>query len=369
MADAEAVLEGTGDSETPIDFTTGTLTPIRIMPIGTPTPIPGITATQILSATAITPVAHTVISSTDWITATWIYRDLSVTQDERLYQASWNNDGSIFAVGTSLGAFLYDSFSFERLRAFNLGEVVYSTVFSPGEGMLALGLFNGDIQWRAPETGEYIIAFDAHLLGVRALAFPTGSQYLVSGSDDGRVSLWAASDLLTSVSDVHNPVNEWRMPDRVTTVDIHQSRQLVAAGSYQSVIVWNINSGESEKTLSDLAGWINELAFRPSGDILAVIDSSNTIRLWDTATWTLTHQVELNALGQLYSLDFSPDGKMLALGGRNGQVVLWDLETNTVSILVDGLAKSVTDLRFSPSSETLIACYHDGVIRLWSKLP
>jgi len=342
--------------------TTLTQTPIL-------TPALMITGTQAISPTASTPARPEVISRTVWVTTTWSFQDLAITYGEKPYQAAWNQDGTAFAIGTSVGVFVYDGITLERMRAFIIGQPVYATVFSPGEGLLGLGLINGDIQWYVPASGEFISVFNAHLLGVRDLAFPAERQYLVSGSDDGTIDLWATSALLSTTAEDYSPMSTWRMPDRVTSVGIqqgiHQGRQLVAAGSYQSVSVWDIGSVEPVKILSDLSGWVNGLAFHPNGDTLAVIDSSDTIRLWETRNWYLTHQVQMGEMDQLLSLDFSPDGKFLALGGKNGRVVLWNLDSNTVSNLGDDLPHSVMDLRFKPSSDTLIACYLDGTIRLW----
>lgn len=367
--DSEAPLETHSAAVTLTDFPTETPTPIPALPTSTPTPAQAITATQILSPTASLPAAPEVITTTTWVTATWSFRDLVVIEGERLYQGAWKQDGSAFAVATSAGAFVYDAQTLERTRIFNVGEAVYAAIFHPTEGLLALGLFNGDIQWWAAEVGEYVTAFDAHLLAVRDLAFPVGSQYLVSGGDDGVVALWAPAALRTSTQDTYFPVNTWQTPDRVTSVDIHQVRQLIAAGSYQSVSIWSLNTAELLTSLPELSGWVHGIAFRPGGDTLAVIDSSDTLHLWETANWFLTHRIQLDVLQELRSLDFSPDGSTLALGGEDGRVVLWDLQANSVTDLVDGLPQPVVDLAFSPAGDLLMACYQDGTVRLWSRQP
>jgi WD40 repeat protein len=369
---AAAPLEEPEDGESPASSPAQTLTTTLALPAGTPTSTPGITvtldvtATQTLSGTAILPAPPEVISVTTWITATWPFRDLVVAQGEALYQGAWKPDGSMFAVGTSAGAFVYDPLTLERQRVFNAGEAVYAVAFSPVDGLLALGLLNGDIHWRDAATGKFIAVFNAHLLGVRYLSFPVESQYLVSGSDDGTVALWLPAPLLASAAGDDRPLAEWRTPDRVTGVDIHPGRQLVAAGSFQAVSLWNLNTSEELQTIPGLAGWVNDLAIRPSGDLIAAIDSSSTLQLWDTASWFPTHRIPLDALQGLSALDFSPDGRQLALGGKNGQVVIWSLEVNTATVLVDSLPQPVVDLVFNPAGDILMACYQDGLVRLWS---
>jgi WD40 repeat protein len=339
----------------PVLTTTAEITPVpETVPI---TPTVAITATPGISQTITISIASV-------ITKTWTFTDVAVIRSGKAYQSAWNNDGTSFAVATSVGLFLYDTDTLEALRSFNVGESVQSVAFSPDEGLLVSGGLNGDIQWSIPETGKYLATFKGHQFGITDLAFSSHSYYLVSGSDDGTVRAWSPSVVFNQALTENTPLNVWRTVDRVTSVAM--DLQVVVAGSYQIVELWDINTGESILSLGGLTGWVNDVTLSPSGRTLAVADSSNHVRLWDTTTWELTHNVQLEQYDQITSLDFSPDSMLLALGGKNGTVLLWDTSTNTIFDPLERYPHSVMELKFHPSGVFLMACYENGLLRLWS---
>ena len=192
---------------------------------------------------------------------------------------------------------------------------------------------------------------------------------MASGSDDGTLRVWNPSLIKDPASTVVEPLNIWRASDRVTSVDVNQSVQLAAAGSNQQVSVWNLGTGELLQTLSALKGWIGDIAISPNGGVLAAADSSNHLRLWNTTSFSLTHDIPLAGFEAITALDFSPNGLMIALGGNNGKVVLWNLANNTLHDPEIQYPAPVTDIAFHPREHDLISSYNDGLIRLWSYQP
>jgi len=331
-----------------------TVTPI-ILPLR---PTLEITATPTISSTVVT-------SLTSIITTTWTYTDVVVTRGGMINSVAWNPEGSNFAVATSVGLFLYDGISLETDRIFNVGESNQSVLFSPEDGLLVSGGLKGDIQWIAPDTGKYITTIEGHLFGITDLAFPKRSGYLISGSDDGTVRSWNPAQITDSTLTEHSPVNIWRALDRVTSVDINQKFQIVVAGSYQTWYVWDLITGESIFELGGFMGWISDLSINPGGEILAMADGSNHIRVWETSNWELTHDVQLIQVDQITALDFSPDGWTLGIGGNDGTVLMWDVRTNTLYETVEPYPYTVTDIKFHPNDDSLIISYDNGLLRLW----
>jgi len=369
--DAQNTVVKTGTPTLPVDtpvptqvFTnTASVTPLHQPPLTlTVTSTMAITQTQAVSETVV-------IREAERLTSTWIISDITVTRNGEINQVAWNQDGSIFAAATSLGLYIYDAVTLEPRHTYNVGEGVRTVAFSPNGALLAFGQLNGGIQWRDSETGEYLSTFDAHLLGVSDLSYPVLSQYLVSGSDDGTVSVWLPSALLVPGTTVFVPTNIWRTADRVTCVAINPFFQLVAAGSYKTLSVWNLGTGKPALTIDEIEGWVNDVAFDPGAGVMAVADSSNHLRLWNTSNWVLTHHLQLDELDLITSLGFSPNGNRLAIGSNNGRVLVWDLNSNTVFDPNNVYYQAVTDVAFHPFSGMLMSGYKDGTLRFWTSQP
>jgi len=67
------------------------------------------------------------------------------------------------------------------------------------------------------------------------------------------------------------------------------------------------------------------LAYHPSGHYLFAANNDNTIRVIETASWSVVKQFKW-AIGRLSAVAVSPDGTLAAAGGEKGQVVVWDLD-------------------------------------------
>jgi len=344
---------------TPTLLISGTLTPTVLIP-----EFPTITIT---STNELTPTI-VITAPTTILTQTWTITDVLVTQGGTIHKVAWKG-GDLFAAATSVGLFLYDAFTLESGRDFYVGEPVLSVAFSPDEGLLVSGRMNGDIEWRDPENGKFIATMEGHRLGITDIAFPVRSHYMASGSDDGTVRTWIPAFVLNPGVTDYLPTNTWRAIDRVTSVDINQFVYLVVAGSYRTVSVWNLETGEFIQTLDEIAGWVNDLAMSSDGGKLAVADSSNHLKIWNTSNWELTHDIPLAQFKQISALDFSPDGTRLALGGSSGAVLLWDLVANSINDPIERYPYAVTDIAFHPFADILISGHENGTVRMWSFPP
>jgi WD40 repeat protein len=94
-----------------------------------------------------------------------------------------------------------------------------------------------------------------------------------------------------------------------------------------------------------------ELAFHPSGRLLAVSYVDGSIRLWEPATGRLIAEQEKVA-AEIYSLDWSPNGKLLASSGLQGDICLWDEQLQLRHSLA--APEWVISVKFSPDGARLI---------------
>jgi WD40 repeat protein len=113
-------------------------------------------------------------------------------------------------------------------------------------------------------------------------------------------------------------------------------RFIVTSTGYQDsrITVRHALTGQIVTELKGHTRWVCWLAFSPDGQLLASTSSDQTIRLWDTATWTPSGVFRGHG-DEVETVAFSPDGKLLASGCKDGAVLLWntrDAKTSTGQI-------------------------------------
>jgi len=107
---------------------------------------------------------------------------------------------------------------------------------------------------------------------------------------------------------------------------------LVAQDDWKRVRVWDA------QTLVEVAvyepppkkgrkkpGEVTNLAFHPSGRVLALTSDAAPVAFLDTATWKPVRAFDWK-VGRTYGVAFSSDGNLAAAGGDTGKVVVWDVD-------------------------------------------
>jgi WD40 repeat protein len=327
------------------------------------TPSKLVAATPVISPTQITFTQP--ISPTEVLSTTWAYTTLQVIPSKPINHLAWGQGRENFAAATDLGLFVIDAATLETEHIFNLGEKVTSVIYSPNPSLLVSGGLNGDILWRDASSGSHLATFDAHRLGVSALAISRRGEFLISGSDDGMLRLWVTGNVMNQALTEYPILQEWTIGDRVTCVDYADALQTVAVGSFRTVFVFDSGTGGRRQKLNIPAGWVSAVQLPPDGSQLAVAADDNILRIWNVSTWEEKPSLVVTPVDRLTALDFDFRGTYLALGGNNGKVVVWNRITNVLVIPQDQLGAPVTALTFSPDNTQLLVGYANGIVRVW----
>jgi len=105
-------------------------------------------------------------------------------------QIAYSPDGSLLAVASSIGIYLYDAQTLEEVRFIEINAWVTSVAFSPDGTRLASGSKDGTVRlWRVAD-GTPMHTLEGHTDWVRSVAFSPDGALLASGSDDRTVRLW-----------------------------------------------------------------------------------------------------------------------------------------------------------------------------------
>ena len=201
--------------------------------------------------------------------------------------------------------------------------------------------------------------FDGHSDHVRSVAFsPRDGKMIASGSRDDTIRLWNAKTgaLLKILTGHSSPIY---------SVAFSPDGKMIASGSWYSIRLWDVNTGEHLKTIN--SGNAYSIAFSPDGKTIASGSrGDNTIHLWDINTGERLQKFTGHSDAVL-SVAFSIDGKMIASGSWDDTLRLWDVNTGvnlkTLTTLT-GRGYPVYSVAFNPDEKT-IASGSSYSIRLW----
>ena len=105
------------------------------------------------------------------------------------------------------------------------------------------------------------------------------------------------------------------------------------------------------------------IAWSPDGRLLA-IPTNRTVLLWDVETETSVRTLKVNAK-HITSLAWSPDGRLLASGAYSGALKLFDINTGQLIHRIKETPKKLEDVAWSPNGKILASVFTDGQVLLW----
>ena len=248
---------------------------------------------------------------------------------------------------------------------------VQSVAFSPDGSTVASDKGNTVRLWDAL-TGQEIelaknfwVAFQGNFTAdINSVAFSPDGRMIAGGINESEViCIWEAAtgeNLRFMRENAPNGLH-W-----VNTVAFSPDSKILASGSEDgNLYLWDVETGNKLKTLTEATENIFSVAFSNDGKTLASGNAGNTIRLWDIATGeklkTLTGHTNW-----VFSVAFSPDGRTLASGSWDHTIRLWDITTGQQLKVLTGHTLTVWSVAFSLDGVTLASGSQDETIRLWN---
>ncbi|RKU18685.1 hypothetical protein C6503_09110 [Candidatus Poribacteria bacterium] len=294
-------------------------------------------------------------------------------------------DGTLLAVGTDIGVWLYDVKTGEEISLF--AGICESLAFSPDGRFLANR--SGDYFYN---LGESRWAKKVELWEVatgQEVPFPDmpSAAAVLCFSEDGKtlISLRKSRDIISRL-DIETGKQTFnklgKRPGYVhREVYALRSDKIAIGMPNGNIELWDTTTGKRLSTLrenvkklevpDELVGLIDDensvfaLTFSPDGTRLASANRDTTVQLWDITNKTepITLRRHTN---EPTELAFSPDGKMLASGGADKRVQLCDTTTGKPIGTCTGHVSDIRALAFSPDGKMLASGSSDGTIRFWN---
>jgi WD40 repeat protein len=227
---------------------------------------------------------------------------------------------------------------------------------------------------------------------VTALAYSPDGRFLATGSFDNSIFLWnpQTGDLIKKLSGLNKRVSSVAFsPDSKSLAGSSwmlrdtsgQPAKSKAPRHYEGEVkIWDIETGQIQKTLTWQSAPMWDLDFQPQGQLLAggtgmVRDNDGKyygrVVLWNLQSGTIQKRLRAHT-APVWCVAFSPDGKHLAAGSgldlEDGtyEVIIWNLEAGDKEEQhLVGHSGRVISLAFSPDGTKLASASADHTLRIW----
>jgi WD40 repeat protein len=114
-------------------------------------------------------------------------------------------------------------------------------------------------------------------------------------------------------------------PEAVPALAVSSDGRLYAVAAGTELAVYDLAKDVRRGVRNDGRKHFTDVAFHPSGRLLAASSNNETVRLFDAKTLTQTAAFDWQ-VGPVRRIAFAPDGMRAAAAGKTGRVVVWDVD-------------------------------------------
>lgn len=320
--------------------------------------------------------------------------------------AMFSPNGSLLAVGTNLGLWLYNAADLAATPTLMIRDITITSVeFNPTSDRVVISRSNNTAEVYDVATGSLLLTLTGHTGVVNHASYSPDGTRIVTASDDNTARMWnAATGAIQGIMTDHTADvrTAYFSPDNSKIVsagedfarlfDASTSALLntlvghapysgaafspdgskIISASEDDVRVWNTSTGVQLQLIDPPLNTIVEAArFSPNGSQIAIA-SDNALWLYNAADYTRTSHLEGRST-QAASLSYSPDGTRIAAidtdGYSNGPrgVTVYTLPTTPDLGLTipDVHTSNLHSLHYSPDGTRLVSSSLDQTVKIW----
>lgn len=214
------------------------------------------------------------------------------------------------------------------------------------------------------------MTLEGHDDWVTSVTFSIDGNYIISGSDDCTIRIWATR----TGEAVGQPLtghSHW-----VKSVTVSPDGKWIATGSAERTVrIWSTSTLSEVHLLKGHSDWVRSVAFSHDSAFLFSGSEDKTIRVWDVQTGKAVGDPLMGHTHHIRSVTFAPNSSEFASGSEDGAVYIWDARTRTDPVLYKQSEDDYSELneeelrtRLNVSRASLANAESDGWIRDGEKL-
>ncbi len=270
--------------------------------------------------------------------------------------------GKLLAAGdASATVHEWDIFTGKQVQVASIRSRVVIPAYSTSGILHAIGSSKTSITvWDVKHT-EKLNTFKNHE-NIRDIRFSKGTasngsvtKPVVVFSDTRTINVW-------TLDTEHIIASIFRDPYRPDFLIFSSDSQTLASGGWEVATCWDVTQKQSRQIMICPEACIRSIDIRPDGNIRALGNIRNTLKVWDVETnetvATITkHKKYVSAA------TFAPTSEHWASADIEGKLYIWDSKGKQTAL--SGHTNSIETLAFHPSGQQLISGSRDGTALLW----
>jgi WD40 repeat protein len=229
--------------------------------------------------------------------------------------------------------------------------------------VMSVGLDGTVRRWELPK----VVRFDQHLNWVNGMDLSRDGSLLVTASSDDKAFVIDRHDLSKPVATVSSEMS--LLGVRFDPTDPHRVFTLGVNATEPELWRWDGGNPERVQIYAkpplSASDYLASLAISPNGLVVAGVDTSGTVHLWDALTGKLRpDSYSLDSGPSEHAVAFDPSSRLIAATGSEG-VRVWRLDTTEPPMRLPH--PHANGVAFDPSGRRLVSTAQDGSVNIWTR--